>query len=83
MFLPNNIQTYSHATIDSKSLTEVTNDALVVFNVLESDVIDHFSLKLDVGRLGHRGIFNPIAGDVTIGEEVRVKLQFMETDDFR
>lgn len=61
----------------------MTKDALVVFNIVETDVIDDFSLKLEVGRLGQSGAFNPINGDVTIGEKVQVKLQFIATADFR
>lgn len=61
----------------------MNNDALVVFNVLESDVIDDFSLQLKVGRLDNNGAFNPTSGEVTIGEKVRIKLQSISTADFR
>ena len=74
---------FSHVTIDSESLAELTDEASIVFNVSNSDVINDFGLHLKVGRLGQSGQFNPITGDVTIGEEVRVKLQSIAATNFR
>ena len=75
--------TITTTTTIHTNLTERTNDAIVIFNILESEVIDDFSLQLEVGRLGESGTFSPIKGDVKIGEKVQVKLQSIATANFR
>ena len=75
------IPNFSHATIKSKSLAEKTAKKSIVFDL--SDVSTQFGLQLNIGRIGNGGKFNSISDDVTVGERVRIKLETIETVDFR
>lgn len=48
-----------------------------------SDVSTQFGFHLDVGRLENGGKFDSIAGDVRVGETVRIELETIKTEDFR
>ena len=79
----NNFYNFSHVTIESNSLAEMTNDAIVDFTVLKQDVISDLNLQLTVGRLENDGAFNPVTGNITIGENILVKLHHIATADFK
>lgn len=55
----------------------------MVLNVVEEDIIKDFNLQLAVGEIGKNGAFNAVTESVTIGQEIRVKLQTISTNNFK